>query len=105
MHFPKGQTPPADGFWSLTMYDGDYFFVKNPLNRYTVSSRSMFKYNDDGSLDLIIQHENPGKDRESNWLPAPAGKFILMLRLYWPRETAPSILDGSWEPPAVRVAK
>ena len=105
MHFPKGMTPPAKGFWSLTMYDGDYFFVANPLNRSTVSSRSDFQYNEDGSLDLAIQNESPGKDKESNWLPAPAGKFILMLRLYWPQETAPSIIDGTWQPPAVRKAK
>jgi hypothetical protein len=105
MHFPKGQTPPAKGFWSLTMYDGDYFFVKNPLNRYTVSSRFNFKLNEDGSLDIYIQNESPGKDKESNWLPAPAGKFILMLRLYWPEEKAPSIIDGTWNPPAVNRSK
>ncbi len=104
MHFPKGQTPPAKGFWSLTMYDGDYFFVKNPLNRYTLSSRYDFKYNEDGSLDFYIQNDSPGKEKESNWLPAPSGKFILMLRLYWPQETAPSIIDGTWQPPAVKVA-
>lgn len=105
MHFPKGQTPPAKGFWSLTMYDANYFFVENPLNRYTVSPRNALKYNEDGSLDLYIQHESPGKDKESNWLPAPAGQFILMLRLYWPEETKPSIIDGSWAPPAVKVVK
>lgn len=105
MHFHKGQTPPAKGFWSLTMYDGDYFFVKNSINRYTLSSRFDFKYNPDGSLDLYIQKEPPGKDKESNWLPAPPGKFILMLRLYWPQESAPSIIDGTWQPPAVRVEK
>lgn len=105
LHFPKGQTPPAKGFWSLTMYDTDYFFVKNPLDRYTVSSRSDFKYNEDGSLDVYIQKESPGKEKEANWLPAPTGKFILMLRLYLPQETKPSILDGTWEPPAVKVAK
>jgi hypothetical protein len=103
MHFPKGQTPPVKGFWSLTMYDANYFFVDNPLNRYTLSPRNALKFNDDGSLDLIIQKDSPGKDRESNWLPAPAGKFILMLRLYWPQETAPSIIDGTWVPPAVRA--
>ena len=102
MHFPKGQTPPVDGFWSLTMYNGEYFFVDNPLNRYTLSPRNKLKYNDDGSLDLYIQNESPGKDKESNWLPAPEGKFILMLRLYWPKEEDPSILDGSWKPPAVK---
>ena len=64
MHFAKGQTPPADGFWSLTMYDGEYFFVANPLNSYTVSPRNDLKYNEDGSLDLYIQNESPGKDKE-----------------------------------------
>lgn len=105
LHFPKGHLPPAKGFWSLTMYDADYFFVDNPLNRYTVSSRSEFIFNEDGSLDVFIQNKSPGKARESNWLPAPAGKFILMLRLYWPQEAAPSILNGTWEPPAARKKK
>jgi hypothetical protein len=104
MHFPKGQTPPANGFWSLTMYDADYFFVANPLNKYTVSPRNALKYNADGSLDIYIQNQSPGTDKEANWLPAPKGKFILMLRLYWPKEQPPSILDGSWKPPAVKVA-
>ncbi|MFO0875906.1 MAG: DUF1254 domain-containing protein [Gemmataceae bacterium] len=105
LHFPKGQTPPAKGFWSLTMYNGDYFFVENPLNRYTLSPRNALQYNDDGSLDLYLQKDSPGKEKESNWLPAPAGKFILMLRLYWPQEQAPSIIDGTWVPPAVRKVK
>lgn len=104
VHFPKGQTPPANGFWSITMYDADYFFVDNPINRYTVSPRNNLKYNADGGLDLYIQNESPGKDKESNWLPAPKGSFILMMRLYWPREKAPSIIDGSWSPPAVKKA-
>ena len=102
MHFDKGQTPPAEGFWSLTMYDAQYFFVPNPLNRYTLSSRFKFEYNEDGSLDFYIQKDSPGKDKESNWLPAPAGKFVLMLRLYWPKETPPSILDGTWKAPGVK---
>jgi hypothetical protein len=102
MHFAKGQVPPVRGFWSLTMYDGQYFFVPNPLNRYTLSSRFKFNYNKDGSLDLYIQKDSPGKDKEANWLPAPAGTFILMLRLYWPREKPPSIIDGTWKPPAVK---
>jgi hypothetical protein len=105
MHFDKDQTPPAKGFWSITIYDGDYFFVDNPLNRYTVSSRFDFKHNEDGSLDLYIQKDSPGKEKESNWLPAPAGKFILMMRLYWPRETASSIIDGTWKPPGVKKVK
>ena len=99
--FPKGQTPPVKGFWSLTMYDAQYFFVDNPLNRYTLSPRNDLKFNDDGSLDLYIQNASPGADKESNWLPAPKDDFILMLRLYWPNDTPPSILDGTWEPPAV----
>jgi hypothetical protein len=105
MHFDKGQMPPVDGFWSLTMYDANYFFVDNPLNRYNVSSRSNFKQNDDGSVDVFIQNENPGAEKEPNWLPAPKSKFVLMLRLYWPKEKAPSILDGSWKIPPVTIAK
>ncbi len=102
MHFDKGQTPPAEGFWSLTMYDDKYFFVDNPLNRYTLSSRFNFKYNTDGSLDLYLQNENPGKDKESNWLAAPQGRFVLMLRLYWPEEQTPSIINGTWRIPPVK---
>jgi hypothetical protein len=102
MHFDKGKLPPANGFWSLTMYDAGYFFVDNPLNRYTLSARNKLKANADGSIDLYLQHDNPGKDKESNWLPAPADKFILMLRLYWPKETPPSILDGTWKIPGVK---
>jgi len=102
MRFEKGELPPVNGFWSLTMYDAGYFFVDNPLNRYTLSQRNALKTNPDGSTDLYIQHESPGKDKESNWLPAPAGEFILMMRLYWPKETPPSLLDGSWKIPDVR---
>jgi hypothetical protein len=106
MHFPKGQLPPAKGFWSLTMYDAEYFFVANRLNRYTLSSRNKFNYNKDGSVDLYLQNASPGKDKEANWLPAPKGKFILMLRLYWPVEPPkPSILDGTWKPPMVQLVK
>jgi hypothetical protein len=106
VHLDKGQMPPAKGFWSLTMYDAEYFFVANPLNRYTLSSRNKFKYNKDGSVDLYLQNESPGKDKEANWLPAPKGKFILMLRLYWPYEPPHvSILDGSWKPPAVKLVQ
>jgi hypothetical protein len=102
MHFDKGQLPPVRGFWSLTMYDGQLFFAPNRLHRYTLSPRNAFKYNADGSLDLYLQHDSPGKDKESNWLPAPAGRFIPMLRLYWPKETPPSILDGTWQAPPVK---
>ena len=105
MHFPKGQLPPADGFWSLTMYDKDYFFVANPLNRYSISARQNLKPNADGSVDLYIQNESPGADKESNWLPAPNEKFILMMRLYWPKTTPPSLLDGSWKIPQVKAVE
>jgi hypothetical protein len=105
MHFNKGEMPPADGFWSLTMYDGAYFFVHNPLNRYTLSSRNKLHANADGSVDLYIQKDSPGKDKEANWLPAPAGKFILMLRLYWPKAKGVSIITGSWKIPPVKMAQ
>ncbi len=102
MRFEKGQLPPAKGFWSITMYDDQYFFVPNPINRYTVSSRNKFKTNPDGSVDVYVQNESPGKDKEPNWLPAPKGGFVLMMRLYWPSESPPSILDGTWKPPEVQ---
>src|SRR5262249_18593162 len=101
MHFPKGQLPPVHGFWSLTMYDDKYFFVNNPINRYAISPRQNLKSNPDGSTDLYIQKDSPGADKESNWLPAPAGKFVLMLRMYWPKEESPSILNSTWVPPKV----
>ena len=100
IHFPKGQLPPTRGFWSITMYDANYFFVANPLNRYSISARQNLKANADGSVDLYIQKDSPGADKEANWLPAPAGKFILMMRMYWPDESPPSIIDGTWSPPA-----
>ena len=102
MRFPKGQLPPVSGFWSLTMYDSDYFFVNNPLNRYSISARQNLVANSDGSTDLYIQKDSPGKDKETNWLPAPDGDFILMLRLYWPNEKNPSIINGSWKIPAAK---
>ncbi len=104
MHVSKGDFPPVDGFWSLTMYDKDYFFVPNALNRYTLSSRNKFVTNADGSVDLYLQADSPGKAKEANRLPAPKAKFIPMLRLYWPKETPPSIIDGTWKPPAITAA-
>jgi hypothetical protein len=100
--FSKGNLPPVNGFWSLTMYDENYFFVDNPLNRYSISARQSLKPNADGSVTLYVQNESPGADKESNWLPAPKGKFYLMMRLYWPKQKAPSILDGTWAIPAVK---
>lgn len=105
MRFAKGQLPPVRGFWSLTMYNAEYFFVDNPLNRYNVSSRDAFVTNPDGSVDLIIQHADPGPEKRANWLPAPEGKFVLMLRMYWPSESKPSILNGTWTIPAVTEVK
>ncbi|MGA7389824.1 MAG: DUF1254 domain-containing protein [Pseudolabrys sp.] len=102
MRFKKGQLPPVRGFWSLTMYDSSYFFVPNPINRYSISARQNLKPNPDGSVDLYIQKDSPGSDKESNWLPAPSGKFILMVRMYWPNEKDPSIVNGSWEIPPVK---
>ncbi|ARP98526.1 DUF1254 domain-containing protein [Pseudorhodoplanes sinuspersici] len=102
MRFPKGHLPPVEGFWSLTMYDSQYFFVNNPLNRYSISPRQDLQTNPDGSTDLYIQKDSPGKDKESNWLPAPPGDFILMLRMYWPTETDPSIINGTWTIPAAK---
>ncbi len=102
IHFAKGEMPPVKGFWSLTMYNDQYFFVDNSLNKYTVSQRNKLVKNKDGSVDLLIQHESPGKDKEANWLPAPEGDFILMFRFYWPKD---ALLNGKWNPPAVEIAK
>ena len=101
--FAKGQTPPVDGFWSITMYmiDQGWWFVPNRLNKFTVSPRDHLKPNADGSITLYFQTDSPGPDKESNWLPAPKGDFIPMLRMYWPKEKAPSILNGTWAPPKV----
>ena len=101
IHFDKGKLPPVNGFWSITMYDKDFFFVQNPINRYNLSQRDALTENADGSIDLYFQSDSPGSEKESNWLPAPKGEFILMMRLYWPKDTPPSILDGSWTPPPV----
>jgi len=99
LHFDKGGLPPAEAFWSLTMYDADGFPVANPINRHAIGDRDALKFNADGSLDLYIQHESPGKDKEANWLPAPkSGELAITMRLYAPRASA---LNGRWNPPAV----
>jgi hypothetical protein len=103
MHFAKGQLPPVEGFWSLTMYDKNYLFVQNPINRQSISARQNLKSNADGCVDLYVQNESPGADKESNRLPAPVDKFILMMRLYWPKESSPSIIDGTWRIPEVKA--
>jgi hypothetical protein len=101
LHFDAGLTPPVNAFWSVTMYDPQSFFVENTINRYAISSWMPLKRNDDGSLDLYVQHDSPGADKEANWLPAPSGGFNMTLRMYWPKKGKPSIIDGSWKPPAV----
>jgi hypothetical protein len=100
MHFPPGGLPPNDAFWSLTMGDAKNRFVANPINRYSVSDRSGLVPNADGSVDIHIQNTAPAA-QESNWLPAPAGNFILWLRVYVP---GAAILDGKYQvPPIVEV--
>jgi len=105
--FPAGQYPPVEAFWSVTMYDGkSQLLIENPINRYLINSPMLpgLKKNPDGSLTLHIQKDSPGADKESNWLPAPNGEMYLVMRLYWPRTTAPSVLpagEGSWQPPAI----
>ncbi|MEU6587429.1 DUF1254 domain-containing protein [Nocardia sp. NPDC046763] len=101
LRFDADQVPPVDGFWSLTMYDENGFFIANELNRYAVRGEDL-RVNSDGSVEIYIQSQNPGPEQESNWLPAPgAGVFNLMLRLYWP---GIEVIDGIWNPPAVHIA-
>src|SRR3990172_8645432 len=102
--FPKGQLPPVRGFWSLTLYNEGHFFNPNALNRYSLGtkSKSFLKYNPDGSLTLYFAAKSPGKDKESNWVPAPDGTFSLYLRCYWSEQ---AILDGAWMPPNVEKVK
>jgi hypothetical protein len=101
VHFEKGQTPPVRAFWSLTMYDDQGYFIANPIQRFAIGDRDALRFNADGSLDIYIQHESPGADKESNWLPAPAAGFNLALRMYWP---VPAVINGEWTPPAVAAA-
>jgi hypothetical protein len=101
LHFDKGQTPPVNAFWSVTLYDPQGFQVANPLNRFAVSSWMPFKYNPDGSLDLYFQNESPGADKEANWLPSSKGPYNLTMRLYAPKGEA---LTGKWNPPPVTRA-
>jgi hypothetical protein len=108
LSFAKGQFPPVNAFWSVTMYDGKtQLLIKNPINRYLINSPMLpsMKKNADGSLTLYVQKDSPGKDKESNWLPAPDGPIYMVMRLYWPKTEAPSILpagEGSWQPPGLQ---
>ena len=99
LHFNASEMPPVDGFWSITMYNADGYTVNNSINRYALSDRDNLTFGDDGSLDIYIQHESPGIDKESNWLPAPKEPISMVMRLYVPRM---EIRDGSWSPPAVK---
>jgi hypothetical protein len=98
LHFDADKLPPVHAFWSLTLYDDEGFQVLNELNRFAIGDRDALAYNEDGSLDLHIQHRAPAAERVSNWLPAPAGSFNLCLRAYYPKQ---DLLDGKWVPPAV----
>jgi hypothetical protein len=106
--FPAGQSPPVNAFWSVTMYDGKtQLLIENPINRYLINSPMLpgMKTNADGSLTLYIQNKSPGADKESNWLPAPNGPIYLVMRLYWPKTEAPSVLPpgaGTWQPPGIK---
>jgi hypothetical protein len=102
LHFDKATTPPVNAFWSVTLYDTEGYQVPNTLNRFAVSGWMPFKYNGDGSLDLYFQNQNPGKEREANWLPAPQGAFNLTMRLYAPKSEA---LTGKWNPPPIVKAQ
>ena len=98
-HFEKDEIPPVEAFWSVTMYDDQGFQCPNELNRFAIGDRDSLAFNEDGSLDLYYQNENPGPDKVSNWLPAPAGSFNLCMRLYAPKM---KVLAGNWNPPAVK---
>jgi hypothetical protein len=101
IHFDADKLPPAYAFWSVTMYDAEGFQVANELDRFAIGDRDPLTYNADGSLDLYLQHTNPGPERESNWLPAPLGPLGITMRLYAPKR---EVLDGRWHPPAVHKA-
>jgi hypothetical protein len=106
--FAPGQLPPVNAFWSVTMYDGKtQFLVKNPIDRYLINSPMLpgMKKDADGSLTLYVQKDSPGADKEANWLPAPDSTIYLVMRLYWPNPSPPSILpagEGAWRPPGVK---
>jgi hypothetical protein len=101
IHFAKGELPPVNEFWSVTVYDLRGFTVPNPTDRYTLGDRSNLKPNTDGSVDIYLQNESPGAGKEPNWLPLPAQPFSLHARLYSPR---PAAIDGTWAmPPVVKT--
>src|SRR5690606_34762087 len=103
--------PPVNAFWSVTMYDGEsQLLIKNPINRYLINSPMLpdLQKNADGSVTIYIQKDNPGKERDANWLPAPDSTAYLAMRLYWPSTDGKSILppgEGTWQPPAIETTK
>lgn len=99
LHFDKGKWPPVDAFWSVTAYDIEGYFIPNPIGRQAIGDRDNMVTNADGSLDIYIQVQNPGAQKDQNWLPVGPGPFTLLMRLYSPRD---DIIDGSWTPPAVQ---
>ena len=101
LRFPAGQLPPVSQFWSITMYKlPERLLVENPIQRYSIGDRTQgLKRGADGSLEIYLQHENPGPAKVSNWLPAPAGPFFFVGRLYGP---GPSALSGQWQLPALQ---
>ena len=109
--FSAGQLPPVNAFWSVTMYDGKtQLLVENPIGRYLINSPMLpgMKKNPDGSLTLYIRKDSPGKAKEANWLPAPNDSIYLVMRLYWPKTEAPSVLpagNGSWRPTGHRAGE
>jgi hypothetical protein len=105
LHFKGGDFPPVDAFWSLTMYDlPAQLLVENPIDRYLINSPMLpnLKTDKDGGLTIYIQHDNPGKDKEANWLPAPAGPFMMAMRYYLPKQ---ELLSGAWKSPEVNAAE
>jgi hypothetical protein len=109
--FAAGQYPPVNAFWSVTMYDGKtQLLIENPINRYLINSPMLptLKKNKDGSMTIYIQKDAPPAEKKSNWLPAPDGPIYMVMRLYWPKDTPPSILppgSGTWQPPGVQVVQ
>jgi hypothetical protein len=100
LRFEKDEIPPVDAFWSLTLYDKDGFPVPNEIKRHALGDRDKLKFDADGSLEIYMQSDSPGKDKEANWIPAPkTGRFGVVLRLYAPRR---EVLDGRWVPPGVQ---
>jgi hypothetical protein len=101
--FAPGQTPPVDGFWSLTLYNKEHLFAPNPLGRYSLGTKSKsMKQNADGSLTMYVQNDSPGLDKETNWIPAPKDDFSLYIRAYWPKA---EITESKWVPPHIERAK